>query len=48
VPASAVSVFSYTIKDLQLTAVGGAANFNILLNAAKKATGQGFELDLQA
>jgi iron complex outermembrane receptor protein len=40
-------VFSYTVKDLQLTAVGGAANANILLNA-KKATGQGFEMDLQA
>jgi iron complex outermembrane receptor protein len=43
----AFSVFSYSVKDLQLTAVGGAANANILLNA-KKATGQGFELDLQA
>lgn len=41
------SVFSYTVKDLQLTAVGGAANANILLNA-KEATGRGFELDLQA
>ena len=41
------SAFSYTVKDLQLTAVGGAANANILLNA-KKATGQGFELDLTA
>jgi iron complex outermembrane receptor protein len=40
-------VFYYTVKDLQLTAVGGAANANILLNA-KKATGQGFELDGQA
>jgi iron complex outermembrane receptor protein len=40
-------VFYYTVKDLQLTAVGGAANANILLNA-KKATGQGFELDAQA
>jgi iron complex outermembrane receptor protein len=40
-------VFDYTVKDLQLTAVGGAANANILLNA-KKATGRGFELDLQA
>ena len=40
-------VFSYTVKDLQLTAVGGAANANILLNA-KKASGQGFEMDLQA
>ncbi|MCP5269866.1 MAG: TonB-dependent receptor [Burkholderiaceae bacterium] len=41
------SAFSYTVKDLQLTAVGGAANANILLNA-DKATGQGFELDLTA
>jgi iron complex outermembrane receptor protein len=41
------SVFSYTIKDQQLTAVGGAANFNQLVNAAKS-TGQGFEFDLQA
>ena len=40
-------VFSYSVKDLQLTAVGGAANANILLSA-KKATGQGFEMDLQA
>jgi iron complex outermembrane receptor protein len=40
-------VFSYEVKDLQLTAVGGSANANVLLNA-KKATGQGFELDLQA
>jgi iron complex outermembrane recepter protein len=43
----AFNVFSYQVKDLQLTAVGGAANANILLNA-KKATGQGFELDTQA
>jgi iron complex outermembrane recepter protein len=43
----AFNVFSYTVKDLQLTAVGGTANANILLNA-KKATGQGFELDAQA
>ena len=40
-------VFSYRVKDLQLTAVGGAGNANILLSA-KKATGQGFEMDLQA
>jgi iron complex outermembrane recepter protein len=40
-------VFSYRVKDLQLTAVGGAANANVLLNA-KKATGNGFEMDLQA
>jgi iron complex outermembrane receptor protein len=42
----AVSVFSYTMKDQQLTAVGGAANLNQLVNAAKT-TGQGFEFDLQ-
>jgi len=41
------SAFRYTVKDQQLTAVGGAANANILLNA-EKAVGQGFELDLQA
>jgi iron complex outermembrane recepter protein len=40
-------VFHYQVKDLQLTAVGGSANSNVLLNA-KKATGSGFELDLQA
>jgi iron complex outermembrane receptor protein len=40
-------VFKYEVKDQQLTAVGGAANSNILLNA-KKTQGQGFELDLQA
>ena len=40
-------VFKYEVKDQQLTAVGGAANANILLNA-KKTEGQGFEMDLQA
>ena len=40
------SAFSYTVKDLQLTAVGGAANANILVSA-KKATGRGFELDFK-
>jgi iron complex outermembrane receptor protein len=40
------SVFSYTMKDQQLTAVGGAANFNSLVNAAKT-TGEGIEFDLQ-
>lgn len=40
-------VFDYTVEDLQLTAVGGAANANILLNA-NKASGRGFELELQA
>ncbi|WP_326542843.1 TonB-dependent receptor [Pseudorhodoferax sp.] len=43
----AFSAYRYTVKDLQLTAVGGAANANILLNADEVA-GQGFELDLQA
>ncbi len=41
------SVFSFTLKDQQLTAVGGSANFNQLINAAKS-TGQGVEFDLQA
>ena len=40
-------VFKYQIKDQQLTAVGGAGNSNILINA-KKTEGQGFEMDLQA
>ena len=43
----AFSAFSYRMKDQQLTAVGGAANFNQLVNA-DKTVGQGFELDLQA
>jgi iron complex outermembrane receptor protein len=41
------SAFRYNVKDLQLTAVGGASNANRLLNAAK-ASGQGFELDVTA
>jgi len=41
------NLFHYEVKDQQLTAVGGAANSNILLNA-KKSVGQGFELDSQA
>lgn len=40
-------VFHYTVKDLQVTAVGGSSNANILLNV-DKAVGQGFELDAQA
>lgn len=40
-------LFHYSLKDLQLTAVGGAGNGNILVNA-KKAVGTGFELDAQA
>ena len=43
----AFTVFGYEVKDQQLTAVGGAANFNQLVNA-KKTTGSGMELDLQA
>ena len=41
------TVFSYEIRDQQLTAVGGAANFNRLVNA-EKSTGRGAELDFQA
>ncbi len=41
------AIFDYTVDDLQLTAVGGAANFNTLINA-DQAHGQGFELDLEA
>ena len=43
----AFSVFSYTVEDQQLTAVGGAANFNTLINA-DETDGQGFELDFEA
>jgi iron complex outermembrane recepter protein len=39
-------VFSYRVKDLQVTAVGGSNNANILVPVAK-ATGQGFEMDAQ-
>ncbi|MBT9456584.1 MAG: TonB-dependent receptor [Burkholderiaceae bacterium] len=41
------TVFSYRVNDLQLTAGSGSVNQNRLVNA-KKATGQGFELDAQA
>ncbi|MDY7538965.1 TonB-dependent receptor [Undibacterium sp. RTI2.1] len=41
------TVFQYTVKDLQLTAGSGSVNQNKLVNA-DKATGQGFELELQA
>lgn len=41
------NVFRYNVKDQQLTAVGGAANFNRLINASKTA-GQGVEFDLDA
>ena len=41
------TVFRYTVDDQQLTAVGGATNFNTLINA-EESIGQGFELDLEA
>ncbi len=40
------NVFHYTVKDQQLTAVGGGNNSVRLLNA-EKTVGQGFELDFQ-
>lgn len=40
------NTFQYTIRDQQLTAVGGAANFNQLVNA-DKGTGRGYEWDAQ-
>ncbi len=40
------TVFSYTVKDQQLTAVGGTQNVNTLLNASK-GQGRGFELNLE-
>jgi iron complex outermembrane recepter protein len=41
------NVFAYEVKDQQLTAVGGAANFNRLINAAKT-KGSGAEIDFEA
>lgn len=41
------SVFRYEVKDQQLTAVGGTANFNTLINA-EKSIGQGIEVDVEA
>ncbi len=41
------TVYKYTMDDQQLTAVGGTANFNTLINA-NKTDGQGFELDFEA
>ncbi|ASM49286.1 iron complex outermembrane recepter protein [Pseudoalteromonas espejiana DSM 9414] len=40
------TVFYFTMDDQQLTAVGGGANFNRLVNA-DKTTGYGFELDTE-
>ncbi|WP_246312508.1 TonB-dependent receptor [Pseudaquabacterium terrae] len=39
-------LFHYTIKDQQVTAVGGAANFNQLVNV-EKTIGKGVELDFK-
>jgi len=41
------TVFNYRVNDQQLTAVGGAANFNTLINA-DRTNGKGFELDFDA
>lgn len=41
-----VSVFYYTLDDAQLTAVGGAQNFNTLVNA-DKVNGAGIEVDVE-
>lgn len=41
------TVFHYDAKDLQLTAGSGSVNQNKLVNA-DKATGQGFEVEMQA
>jgi len=41
------NVFSYKVDDAQLTAVGGQANFNQVINA-DKVKGNGFEMDIQA
>ncbi len=40
------NVFAYTVKDQQLTAVGGTSNANTLLNASK-GQGRGFEMNLE-
>lgn len=41
------NVYYFETEDQQLTAVGGGANFNTLINA-EEVIGKGFELDLQA
>ena len=43
----AVSVYDYTVKNQQLTVVGGASNANRLINAAKT-DGRGVEVDFEA
>jgi len=42
----AVSLFTYTLKDQQLTVVGGSTNFNTLINVPKT-QGSGFEFNTQ-
>lgn len=42
-----LAVYAYTIEDQQLTAIGGAGNFNQLLNA-EEGQGYGFEADIRA
>ena len=44
---ASVSLFDYRVKDQQLTAVGGASNSTLLLNA-KKSVGRGIEGSLDA
>ncbi|WP_374467915.1 TonB-dependent receptor [Phenylobacterium sp.] len=41
------TVFYYQVEDMQITAVGGGANFNRLLNA-DEAVGYGFEFNAEA
>jgi len=41
------SLYAYEVDDQQLTAVGGQANFNRLINA-DSTEGRGFEIDLEA
>ena len=43
----AFTVYKYTMDNQQLTAVGGGANFNTLINA-DQTDGQGVELDFEA
>nr|WP_245559074.1 TonB-dependent receptor [Arenimonas oryziterrae] len=42
-----LGVFDYTVNNQQLTAVGGGANFNRLINA-RRVEGHGYELDFEA
>jgi iron complex outermembrane receptor protein len=42
-----LTVYSYTMDDQQLTAVGGSTNFNTLINA-DQTDGMGVELDFEA